>query len=69
MGKMYGGNMKTVDITFFNSDMDSENQTQGPNLSYFSQVQMVDIERQHSEVIGINSPEQNQATITPHPSL
>ena len=30
--------------------MDSESQPQGPSLSHFSQVQLVDIERQHSKV-------------------
>ena len=29
--------------------MDSENRAQGPSLSHFSQVQLVDIEQQHSE--------------------
>ncbi len=49
----YGENVwwkyENTGYRFFDSDMDSENQMQGPNLSHFSQVQIVDIERQHSE--------------------
>ena len=34
---------------FFDSDSDRESQPQGPSLSHFSQVQLIDIEKQHSE--------------------
>ena len=57
--------LRTMDIAFFNSDHDSESQTQGPSLSHFSQIQLVDIERQDSEAWEYTLSNQTQLP-TPH---